>query len=318
MTVRREPLPWRLLILFALAGTAIAVTITLADLSSNRSSTGGLIHTGPQGPAAALLARDFPNDPQSSFGEHDGPMFYAIARSPWHLDVAAESLDRPRYRLQHPLLSWLSWAAHPVGGGDPLLWTMFGVGVAGIFLGCLSMGALSSTLRGPAYLGVLFGILPGTFMSLRITTADALAVALMLTALVLSLRDHTVLAALAGVATVLAKEPMFLGLVGLALWRRDRRGLALVLPAAVVAGAWFLWLRQTVTATGDMVMEFGVPFVGLFSSVRLWAQGIDVMAMVSVVPATVLTVVAFVRSRLAPPAGAGAAPAVRVHGAADP
>ena len=78
-------------------------------------------------------------------------------------------------------------------------------------------------------------------------------------------------------------------------------GLALVLPAAVVAGAWFLWLRQTVTATGDMVMEFGVPFVGLFSSVRLWAQGIDVMAMVSVVPATVLTVVAFVRSRLRHP-----------------
>ena len=93
---------------------------------------------------------------------------------------------------------------------------------------------------------------------------------------------------MAGVATVLAKEPMFLGLLGLALWRRDRRGLALVLPAAVVAGAWFLWLRQTVTASGDVIMEFGMPFVGLLSSVRLWVQGIDVLAMVSVVPATVL------------------------------
>jgi len=110
-----------------------------------------------------------------------------------------------------------------------------------------------------------------------------------------------VLAAIAGVATVLAKEPMFLGLLGLALWRRDRRGLALVLPAAVVAGAWFIWLRHTVTASGDVIMEFGMPLVGLLSSVRLWVQGIDVLAMVSVVPATVLAAVALVRSRLRHP-----------------
>ena len=44
-----------------------------------------------------------------------------------------------------------------------------------------------------------------------------------------------------------------------------------------------------------------MPFVGMFSSLRLWLQGIDVMAMVSVVPATVLTVVALVRSRLRHP-----------------
>jgi uncharacterized membrane protein len=163
------------------------------------------------------------------------------------------------------------------------------------------MGALSCTLRGPTYLGLLFGILPGSFMSLRITTGDALAVALMLTAIVLSLRGHTVLAAIAGVATVLTKEPMFLGLVGVAVWRRDRRGLALVLPAAVVAGGWFLWLRSAVSAGGDTIMEFGMPFVGLVSSFRLWVQGIDVLAMVSVVPATVLAGFALVRSRLRHP-----------------
>ena len=72
-----ERLPWRSLLLFALVGTTIAVTVALVDLQGSRATTGGLIHTGPDGPAAALLARDFPDDPQFSFGEHDGPMFYA-------------------------------------------------------------------------------------------------------------------------------------------------------------------------------------------------------------------------------------------------
>lgn len=296
---RLRPLPWATLIGLALLGTVLGTAITLMDLDRTRDTNGGLAHTGPAGPAAELMARDFPDEPQFTYGEHDGPMFYAVARDPWDLDVASASLDRPRYRLQHPLFPWLVWIVHPTGsGGDALLWTMFGVGVAALAAGGVAVGALSHTLRGPVWLALVFPILPGSTVSLRITVADALAVALLVAALALSLRGHPVGAAVAAVAAVLTKEPMVLALAGVAVWRRDRQGLALVAAPVAVAGLWALFLRWRVDSPGGEVIEFGVPLRGLVGAVGVWAEGKDPYAMVSVAAAVVLAVVVLVRRRL--------------------
>jgi hypothetical protein len=292
----RPSLPWRAIILLALLGTAFGATLALIDLHQTDAKYGGLIHTGPQGPAAALLRRELPDEPQFPLGEHDGPMYYAIARNPFHLDQVSHYLDRPRYRLQHPLLSWLSWAAHPWGGGDAMVWTMFGVGTAAVLLGGIAAGALSSTLGGPLWPALIFGVLPGSVMALRITVADALAVALLLAAIALSIRGHLLLTALAAAAAVLAKEPVMFALVGVAIWRHDRRGLALVVPPVVVAGAWYLWLRIQLGSGGEGIMEFGVPFVGLGSSISLWVTGSDPYAAIAVLAAIGVAVAALVRS----------------------
>ena len=296
---RLAPLPWRSLVLLALLGTVLGASLTLLDLGRTRESNGGLIHTGPEGPAAALMAEDFPDEPQFRYGEHDGPMFYAVARDPWDLDRAAASLDRPRYRLQHPVFSWLAWLAHPTGtGGDGLLWTMFGVGVASMVLGGVAVGALSHTLRGPIWLAAVLPILPGATVSLRITVADTLAVALLAAALAASLRGRDGLAVALGVAAVLTKEPMILGLGGLALWRRDRAGVALVAVPVAVAAAWFAVLAASVPTSGAEVIEFGAPLVGLWrASTEIWAEGDSPYALVSVVAALVLAVVVLVRRR---------------------
>jgi len=294
-------LPWKALIVLALVGTALGTGLALLDLSRTQDTNGGLIHTGPAGPAAALMARELPQEPQFSKGEHDGPMYYAIARSPTDLATASQSLDRPRYRLQHPLLSWVAWAIHPSGGGMALVWSFFAVTVVAIFIGSLSMGALSCTLRGPPYLALLFGILPGAVMSLRISVADALGVSLLLLALLLSLRNHTVWSVVVACAAVLAKEPMILGLIGFALWRRDRAGIAVAVAPIAVMGAWALYLANTVAAGGDRIMEFGVPFVGIGSAVRTWVTGNDAYAMLSVVPALVIGVYGLAKRGLAHP-----------------
>ena len=292
---RRAPLPWRALILLALLGTALGVGFCLLDLHQTRSTQGGLVHTGPKGPAAALLRRELPQEPQFAKGEHDGPMYYAIARDPFHLDRVSAYLDRPRYRLQHPLLSWLGWAAHPRGGGEAMVWTLFGVGVAAVFLGSMAAGALSDTLGGPLWPALVFGVLPGAIMSLRITTGDALGAALLLLAIVASFRGHLLLTALAAAGAVLAKEPVLFGLIGVAVWRRDRDGLALVIPPVVVAGAWYVWLRIQLGSGGEGIMEFGVPFVGLASASNWWIHGQSPYAAVSVIAAIVVSLVALYR-----------------------
>jgi hypothetical protein len=299
----RPTLAWPTLVLLAVVGTVLGVVICLVNLQATEKLDGGLIHTGPSGPAAALLRREMPHDPQFSRGEHDGPMYYAIARDPFHLEQTSRYLDRPRYRLQHPLLSWLGWAAHPWGGGQPMVWTLFGVTVVAVFLGSVAMGALSQTLRGPPWPALLFGLLPGVIMSLRITTGDALGVALLLIALVASMRGHLVVTALAAVAAVLAKEPMLVPLIGVALWRRDRDGLALVVPPIVVSGLWWLWLRIQLGAGGEGIVEFGLPFAGLKRSLPIWYHGDGNIAALSFVLAVGLAVAALVRSGWRHPLG---------------
>jgi hypothetical protein len=121
-------------------------------------------------------------------------------------------------------------------------------------------------------------------------------VALLIAAIALSLRGHLLLTALAAAAAVLAKEPVLFALVGVAIWRRDQRGLALVVPPVVVAGAWYLWLRIQLGSGGEGIMEFGVPFVGLGSSISLWVTGSDPYAAIAVLAAIVVAVAALVRS----------------------
>jgi hypothetical protein len=300
---RRPPLPWALLLMFASVGTLLGTGLALLDLHRTGETNGGLVHTRPGSPASPLLAADLPDEPQSIRGDHDGQQFYAIARDPFDLDVVVRSLDRPRYRLQHPLFSWLSWIVHPGGRGPTLVWTMFAVNVLGVLIGSLAMGALSCTLRGPPVLAVVFGVLPGVVIRSDITTADSLAVALMLVVLVLFLRGHDVAAGCVAVAAVLTKEPMLIAFVGLALWSRRRRGLLIVVPPVVVAGLWFLYLHARVVAGGDQVVEFGLPLDGLVASVRLWATGSDSYAMASMVLAVVLSGVALAKRRLRHPLG---------------
>jgi hypothetical protein len=117
-------------------------------------------------------------------------------------------------------------------------------------------------------------------------------------AIVLFLRGHDAFAAVIAAAAVLTKEPMLLAFIGVALWRRDRRSLVLVVPPIVVAGVWFLYLHATVASGHAEVIEFGMPFTGMVSSVRLWLTGKETYAMASMVMALGLGAIALFKHRL--------------------
>ena len=150
---------------------------------------------------------------------------------------------------------------------------------------------------------MFFPLLIGSFISLRITTPDPLAVALALWALWFGLRARLVPAILFGVAAVLTKEVTLLVLIGFALWRRDRDGLLLAGVPAAVAGAWWLWLRYQLPAANLDIVEFVRPLAGWQESVRFWAKGHEPLGLIGTMLSIVLAVVALVRSRLRHPLG---------------
>ena len=298
-----SPIRWRPILIWAVAGTAVAVIFTLVNLASTYDTLGGLVDAGPTDPAAAVIARDIPGYPTLAAGRHDGQQYYVIAREPMHPTAAAPGLDRPRYRLQRILFPWLSWLLHPSGGGEGLIWAMFAVGVAGVLAGSVASGALSMELGGPAWPAVAFGLMTGSFTALRISTPDPLAVAFVFWALWFLLRRRLLWAVLLALAAVLTKETSLVFLVGFALWRRDRDSVVATVVPAAVASAWWLWLRLLLPKVGNQVSEIVLPLTGWVDAVRFWAHGYEPLGLVSAVAAVVVCVEALVKGGLRHPFG---------------
>jgi hypothetical protein len=223
-------------------------------------------------------------------------MFYAVAKSPFDLQAASTWLDRPQYRLQRPLFPWVSRLLYLPGSGAGLVWAMFAVGALSVFVGSLSLGSISVTLGGSPAVAIVVGLLPGALMSLRITAADNLSLALLLAALALSLRGAAGWAVLLAVLSVLAKETALATLVGFAVWRRDRKGSALVGVPVLVAAAWAVYLHVAVPVGQGSLIDFTIPFQGLTDSVRLWLTGDNVLTLGCIVGGVVIAAIGLFRA----------------------
>jgi hypothetical protein len=295
-------LPWWSLVRAAGLGTLFTALMAYATCPSE-TAWFDFLTPGRDGPAVEVVRADFP-DAHFYAGEgHDGQLFYAIAREPWRFREVSEQLDRPRYRYQRPLLSWLAWALHPTGGGPGLVIALFAVGVLGLFVGGVAVGALSVTLRGPPWLGALFPLMGGSWWALRISGSDGLAAALSFLAIALALRRRGGWAIVVGVGAVLAKESFLLVLIGYALWRRRRDVVPLVAVPAAVGVAWWVVVRATVPAPNRQVAEFGWPLQGLLESAGGWARGEEPIAAFFVVVGIALGVLALVKRGLGHPMG---------------
>ena len=281
---------WREVVRWAALGVLVLVMVVLVDIHRNGGNNPvSLIQPGIQGPATQLFEQDFPTIEQPDSRGLDGQMYYAIARDPIHLDETSEHLDGPRYRFQRPLLSWAAWALHPTGGGLPLVYALVVVVLAGVLLGAVATGALSQTLRGPAWLAALFPVLPGAYWSLRVTVSDALALGLALTAVALAARSRHAPAIAVGVLAVLAKEPAILVLVGWALWRRNRRDALLVVVPALVIVTWMAWLHIQLPDGTTQSRDLGLPLEGLVDAWRLqWSHGQELVGMACTVGGLVI------------------------------
>ena len=283
-------LPWRSLFIWAAAGTLVIVALVLHDVAEHGGRNPvSLIQAGTDGPSRDVVEQDFPGIELPRGLGHDGQQFYAIARAPMHLEDVARDLDRPLYRLQRPALPWLAWALHPSGGGSGLIWSLFAVNVVALMLAGVAAGTIAVTWGGPVWVAALIPLLPVGYVSLRITVADMLALALGLGAIALDIRGRHRLALLAGGLAVLSKESILLVLMGWAFVRRARASTALVVVSGVIAAGWWVLLRLLVHTDSPSIQEFGTPLRGLADSLDLWWEGQELWAAASIAVAVALS-----------------------------
>lgn len=264
--------PWTRIVLLALVGTVFTVLL-VADDAADADHISNLLLPGERGPSVDAVLADIPDADLAPGRGHDGQQFYAVARAPMHLDEAAEHLDRPRYRLQRPLFPVLAWALHPSGGGTGLVVVLVALGIAGILLSGVAAGALSTALGGGAWPALVVAALPGSYASLRITTADALALGFVLSALWAAETGRRRVGVVAAVAAVLTKESMLVLLVAHAAARRTRASLAAAGSALVTTAGWWLALRVLVEGDGPQVKEFTWPLGGMIVYADDWLDG---------------------------------------------
>ena len=288
--------PWRTILRLALIGTITMVLIVIFDMGGPGANPVALIQPGADGPSVGIIRQDFPDLELPDGLGLDGQQFYAIARDPFDLRAASAQLDRPAYRLQRPLYAWLAWLLHPTGGGRGLVLAFAAIGIVGLAGGGVAAGALSTALGGKAWPALAFPLLPGAYMSLRVSVADALAAALAFAALACAVRKRTWPAVVFAVLAVLTKEASLVVFAGWALTNRTRRDAALPVAGAVVAGAWALWLRLVLPATpSDKVNEIVKPFTAFPPAVRYWLSGNSALGMAATTSAVILAVVALNR-----------------------
>jgi hypothetical protein len=298
------PTPWRRIVHLALLSTLTMAMVVLWDVNRTGAHPANLLQGATDGPAYALLHRDFPDVEFLPGLGLDGQQYYAMARNPVHLDQAARSLDRPIYRWQRPLFPWLARVVHPTGtGGAGLVGAFFILGLAALLVGGIAAGALSTALGGRTWPAALFPLLPGAYMSMRVTVSDSLAMALVLVALALSTHRRAWLAVAVGCLAALTRETTVIVFVGWALARRTRATTLLAVVPIAIAGAWAVWLRVTLPAARpEKVDELGLPFVGLLHAIReYWIAGADRLGMFSTIAALALAGVALVRAQRSHP-----------------
>lgn len=294
-SLRREILQW------ALLGTLLITIWVFVDVRRSGNNPLNFIQPAEQGPSVAAFHEDFPTQELPSGLGLDGQQFYAIARNPWHPTEVAPLLDRPRYRLQRPLLAWLAWALQPTGGGTGLVWAFVIIGIISVFAGSVATGTLAVQLGGKPWLAMTFALTPGAWFSLRASVADALALALAIAALALAYDKRVRLAVLCGVGAVLAKEVIIVVLIGWAISRRRRDDYLLAAVPAIVAAVWFVALRIMIPGH-EQVGELVSPFVGWRDAwLDLWRYGQQLWGFTAAAGSMIVGAAALIRRGLRHP-----------------
>jgi hypothetical protein len=272
--------PWPEIVRLAALGTMVMVLFVAWRAGGASANPLTYIQPGADGPSAALFREDFPDTELPAGLGLDGQQFYAMASDPLHPGDITEHLDRPEYRLRRPMYAWVSAALHPTGGGLGLVYAMVLVNIAALFAGGVASGALSTALGGRLWPALAFPLLPGSYMALRVSVADAMAVALALGALACAARRREGPAIALAAGAALTKETMLVVLAGWAISQRSRRSWLPFVAGTVIVGAWSLWLRVTLPgSSGESVDEIVAPFTGIPRAIEHWAGGEDLLGL---------------------------------------
>jgi hypothetical protein len=180
-------------------------------------------------------------------GAYDGQFYWAIALDPLGTGSIHRAVDEPSYRYGHPLYGWLGWI-FSAGQGTAAAAALLAVGLAS-FAAAAAAAAWLGVRRGRAGWESLFVVAnAGLLYSAAHDLAEPLCAALILGGLAAYLARRRPAALACFALLPLAKEPLALLPVALAVWEvwRNRARVRSVLPllcTLIPAGAWWIYAR---------------------------------------------------------------------------
>lgn len=256
------------------AALVVAVVLQWGQVRALGGEWDGLLAIGTDGEATGFALERLPDVTLLEGHGHDGQTVFVVSQAPWGGDEAVDALDHAGFRYRRILLPLL-------GGGFGTLSasaTVYGLALVNAlaFAGAaVAMRLIAGRLGLSSWLPVAVIATPGMWLALRITTPDALAMALALGGVAMALANRPWPAALLLAGAGLAKETyiLFAVAVAVAAWPTARRRSVLVaaIPLAVLGG-WSLFVSVVIgngiTPRGNLA----VPPLGIVESLRTLGQ----------------------------------------------
>jgi hypothetical protein len=209
-------------------------------------------------------------------GGHDGKFYFVQAMDPFYLNPEANAylLDRPTYRAQRMLYPTVVSVAG-LGGPWAVVWAMYIVNAVGIGLGCVATALVARELGLSEYFGLAFVANLGMLSAGIFDTAEVFGFGLLMVGFYFCMRKSWGWMALALTLAVLARETMFAGVFGVAVYLvlvkvRLPRSLIYTL---VVPAAWFAYLQLRIgylPGYEDHAQVIAPPFTGFFKALGYW------------------------------------------------
>lgn len=245
----------------------LTASILVVAQASAVGGVEGMLQVGEESLLRPLIEKELGQVPVAEGPGHDGQIYYAIGMD-LDGDLVTEAIGDSAYRFRRILYPVVA----SLGGllqGRALLFGMIGVAIASTSVAAGSVAAIALRIRQSDWLAVAVLLNPGIWLSVRLLTADVLALAMMTCGLyfVLTLRRSSAIGSFA--LSALAKDVHLLTPAGLAFDRKRGRWALLLVPGLILA-IWSIWLQITqgnaFTSRGNLTL----PFAGLAEASSNW------------------------------------------------
>jgi uncharacterized membrane protein (UPF0136 family) len=285
--------------LLAVLVVAVALAVTLRPVGWNLSALPRVDANTGMGAAARALDPGFRTIHP---GAYDGQFYWGIAVDPLATGTLPRSFDKASYRYGHPLYGWLGWLAS-AGRARAVPAALVLIGVASMFVAAAAAVALGLARGRSGWEGLFVVFNPGLIAAVVNDLAEPLAVALLLVALLALVRGRWVPAWICLALLPLAKEPLIVVPLVVAVWELAhgrRRSAARLATTILPALLWWTYMRIDLGAfftSGDTAL--GAPLSGWRSALLGQGRsgGIAVAVLVALLVLLVIAALQAARTR---------------------
>lgn len=251
---------------WAALGAVVAILLLVGQANAV-GGLAGLLHVGEVSDVRARIEAELGEVPLVANTGHDAQIYYAIGLD-LRGDAVPDELDHGGYRYRRILFPALA-SVFGLFDGEALLMGMIAVTIISTAVVAGATAAIASHFKRSDWFALAVVLNPGVWLSVRLLTADILAMALMMAGLYYFVTGRRWGAVAMFAVSGLAKDVYLATPGGLAFSRERRRWGLIVVPALILIG-WMTILTVTMgegfTGRGNLAL----PFTGVVKAAPVW------------------------------------------------